>query len=238
MDNEQRKIDDLIESDIIHTLKSIGFPESPESWQQATPVIDSDGQTLRLLGHPVMERWEEPYMKKLAEIATSKATSLATGGGAVLELGFGLGMSAQFIQSYAPEHHVIIEMNQAIAEAARAFARQQSRRVTILDGTWQTIVPRLESESFQGILFDTYPLSEEEVDVIFYPFLEHAYRLLAPGGVLTYYSDEATWFSDDHLAALREVGFTKINGELVDVTPPPNCLYWRQATILAPIVEK
>lgn len=238
MDKEQRKIDQQIESDIIHTLKSIGFPESLESWQQATPMIDPDGQTLRLLGHPVMERWEEPYMKKLAEIVTSKASRLVAGGGAVLELGFGLGLSAQFIQSCAPKHHVIIEMNRAIAEAARAFAKQQSGRITILEGTWQEIVPGLESESFQGILFDTYPLSEEEVDVIFYPFLEHAYRLLAPGGVLTYYSDEATWFSDVHLAALREVGFTKIDGELVPVTPPQDCLYWRQSTILAPIVEK
>ncbi|MFN8003835.1 MAG: hypothetical protein U0X75_22805 [Acidobacteriota bacterium] len=134
MDKEQRKIDQQIESDIIHTLKSIGFPESLESWQQATPMIDPDGQTLRLLGHPVMERWEEPYMKKLAEIVTSKASRLVAGGGAVLELGFSLGLSAQFIQSCAPKHHVIIEMNRAIAEAARAFAKQQSGRITILEG--------------------------------------------------------------------------------------------------------
>ncbi len=147
-------------------------------------------------------------------------------------------MSAQFIQSHAPKHHIIIEMNRAIAESAHIFANRQSGQVTILEGIWQEIVPGLESESFQGILFDTYPLSEEEVDVIFYPFLEHAHRLLAPGGVLTYYSDEATWFSDEHLAALREVGFTKIDGELVPVTPPQDCLYWRQSTILAPIVEK
>lgn len=238
MDNQQRKIDRQIESDIILTLKSIGFPNSIVSWQQATPLIDPGGQTLRLLGHPVMERWEEPYMKKLAEIATSKAGGLAAGEDAVMELGFGLGISASFIQQHAPKHHVIIEMNHKIAEAAREFARQQHNRVTILEGTWQEIVPLLESESFHGILFDTYPLSDEEVDVIFYPFLEHAYRLLAPGGVLTYYSDEATWFSEEHLAALHEVGFSKINGELVQVTPPDDCLYWRQSTILAPIVEK
>ncbi|MDQ3012646.1 MAG: hypothetical protein M3X11_18295 [Acidobacteriota bacterium] len=72
----------------------------------------------------------------------------------------------------------------------------------------------------------------------FYPFLKHAYRLLAPGGVLAYFSDEATWFSDEHLAALREAGFNKINGELVQVAPPSDCLYWRQTTILAPMIEK
>lgn len=238
MDNEKRELDRQVESDIIKTLKGIGFPNSIDDWQQALPVVDPDGQTLRLLGHPVMERWEEPYMKRLAEIATSKATSLDAGGGAVIEIGFGLGISAGLIQKQAPEHHIIIEMNHTIAEAAREFARRQSNRVTILEGTWQEIVPLLKSQNTQGILFDTYPLSEEEVDVIFYPFLEHAYRLLAPGGVLTYFSDEATWFSDEHLAALHQVGFARISGELVPVTPPPDCLYWRQSTILAPIVEK
>ncbi|MGE0103371.1 MAG: class I SAM-dependent methyltransferase [Blastocatellales bacterium] len=240
MDNNQRKIDDLIESKIIDTLKSIGFPESVDSWQQAKPAVDPDGQTLRLLGHPVMEAWEEPYMKKLAEIATSKANVLTTdvGKGMVLELGFGLGLSAGFIQQNTPRQHVIIEMNHAIAETAREFARHQSNRVTILEGTWQEIVPLLESDSYQGILFDTYPLTEEEVDVIFYPFIQHAYRLLAPGGIFTYYSDEANWFSDEHLTALQEAGFSKINGELVSVTPPPDCLYWHQSTILAPRIEK
>jgi guanidinoacetate N-methyltransferase len=155
-----------------------------------------------------------------------------------LELGFGMGISAQFIQQHAPEHHVIIEMNKNIAEAARAFARAQAGKVTILEGTWQEIAPLLANTHFQGILFDTYAMTEADVFRTFYPFLQQAYRLLAPGGVLTYFSDEATWFSDEHLATLHHAGFSKINGELVQVTPPPDCLYWRQPTILAPIIEK
>jgi guanidinoacetate N-methyltransferase len=233
MIEEQREVDKKIESEIIHTLKGIGFPESLDSWRDSPAVIDPDGQTLRILGHPVMERWEEPYMKRLAEIATSNAK-----GGTILELGFGLGISAKFIQAGAPKHHVIIEMNKAIAESARLFANQQNSQVTILEGFWQDLVPQLASESFQGILFDTYPLSEEEVDTIFYPFLEHAYRLLAYGGVLTYYSDEPAWFSQKHLTALHDAGFTKINGSLCEISPPADCQYWKQSTILAPIIEK
>ncbi|MGH9800486.1 MAG: hypothetical protein ACRD82_08995 [Blastocatellia bacterium] len=79
--NTQNNSDSRIESDIIRTLNDIGFPSSQAAWRDALPVIDPDGQTLRLLGHPVMERWEEPYMKKLAEIATAKASGLVTGGG-------------------------------------------------------------------------------------------------------------------------------------------------------------
>lgn len=233
MDQTKCEIDRAIEADVIRTLNAIGFPASLDAWRESSAEINADRETLSMLGHPVMSGWEKPYMRKLAEIATSKARM-----GRVLELGFGLGISAGFIQDHAPAEHVIIEMNQQIAAMARQFAATQRSKVTILEGFWQDVVPTLISGSFQGILFDTYPLSEHEVDVIFYPFLEHAHRLLAPGGVLTYYSDEASWFSPDHLARLRDAGFTKIDGVLCAVMPPPDCEYWRQTTMLAPIVEK
>ncbi len=229
----QEQLDRQIEADIIDSLKEIGFPAELDAWRDATPVIDPSKKTLHLFGHPVMSGWEDPYMQKLADLATSRAKS-----GRVLELGFGMGISAAYIQQNAPQEHVIIEMNRTIANTAREFAASSQSKVTILEGMWQDIVPTLASESFHGILFDTYPLSEQEVDDIFHPFVEHAYRLLAPGGIFTYYSDEATWFGSEHLAILNQAGFTKINGELCQVPTPPDCEYWRQSTILAPIVEK
>jgi guanidinoacetate N-methyltransferase len=100
------------------------------------------------------------------------------------------------------------------------------------------VVPTLPSDSFDGILFDTYPLTEEEVDTIFHPFVPHAHRLLKPGGVLTYFSDEATDFSLDHQATLRAAGFARFRGQLCHISPPPDCEYWKLPTILAPVVEK
>jgi guanidinoacetate N-methyltransferase len=233
MNQRPSELDKEIESDIIKTLKNIGFPANQNEWRDSAAVIDESNRTLRIQGHPVMSGWEEPYMRKLAEIATASA-----GNGRVLELGYGLGISAGFIQQNAPAEHVIIEMNQEIASHGRQFASRQKGKVTILEGFWQDIVPQLETGSFQGILFDTYPLSEEEVDVIFYPFLEHAFRLLGSGGTLTYYSDEATWFSAEHEQALRDLGFSHIDGVLCEIVPPADCEYWRQTTILAPIVRK
>ena len=222
-----------IEQEIIRDLNNIGFPDDLSKWKSAPAIIDPDGTTLRILGHPVMEAWEKPYMRKLASIATSHAA-----GGRVLELGFGLGISACFIQSSKIAEHIIIEMNASIAEHARRFAAEKSQQVTIIEGLWQDITPRLETSSFQGILFDTYPMNEEEVDTIFYPFLEHAFRLLSPGGRLTYYSDESDGFSPYHLAALKGAGFHKIDGEVITISPPTDCRYWRQKTILAPIIER
>ena len=125
--------DRAIEKDIIHTLNQIGFPEEQADWKEAAPTRDPHKDTLHVLGHPVMSGWERPYMRALAEIATAK-------GGRVLELGFGLGLSASYIQEHHPDEHVIIEMNHAIAETDRhALAakadRFRARRRAGCDGT-------------------------------------------------------------------------------------------------------
>ena len=229
--------DDLaLRDDIIHTLKDIGYPADRSAFRDCPAVIEPDGRTLRLLGHPVMERWEEPYMAVLAEIAATRATQ---GGAArVLEVGFGLGLSAGYVSRHAPREHVVIECNRAVADLARRFAATSPHPVSVLEGFWEDVVPTLPDGGFDGILFDTYPLSDDEVDSIFHPFVPHAHRLLRPGGVFTYYSDEAHGFDADHLAVLHASGFTKISGRVCRVAPPPGCEYWRQDTILAPVVEK
>ena len=138
-------LDKMILADINRTLKDIGFPKTRDPWRESPAVIDPEGQTLRILGHPVMERWEESYMKKLAEIATSKAWD-----GRVLEVGFGLGISAGFIQMIAPREHIIIEANKSLAESARRFASQRQCKVSILEGFWRTSSPSWGMRVFKG----------------------------------------------------------------------------------------
>ncbi len=213
--------------------KEIGFPEDRRAFRTCEPVFDQAQQTLKVYGQPVMERWEEPYMAMLAEIATRR-------GGRVLEVGFGMGISAGFIQHHSPSEHVIIEANAAIARMAREFAAQHAprNRITVLEGFWEEVVPGLPGGSFDGILFDTYPLSEEEQVSLHASFIPHAYRLLKPGGLFTFYSDEPSELSSDALAALRSSGFTKIRWQLCQVSPPPDCEYYSHETIVAPIIEK
>jgi len=64
--------------------------------------------------------------------------------------------------------------------------------------------------------------------------------LLKPGGIFTYYSDEAKKFSKQHLEKLQEAGFTleNINYEVCEVNPPKNCEYWTEKTMIAPIIRK
>lgn len=56
---------------LFHTLKQIEFPEEQADWKEAAPILDPHKDTLHVLGHPVMSGWERPYMRALAEIATT-----------------------------------------------------------------------------------------------------------------------------------------------------------------------
>jgi len=218
--------------DATHKLRmAIGFRAAKEEWKKANAHFTT--HALRILGHPVMEDWETPYMRELARIASSR-------GGTVLEVGFGMGISAQFIQQSKIKHHIIIEMNANVAERARAFAKRAKHPVSVLEGLWEEVIETIPDNSLDGILFDTYPLSEPEIHKNHFFFFKSAYKKLKPGGVFTYYSDEMRTLHPRHLAKLLEAGFKKrgIDSVVVSIHPPENCEYWKSNTILAPIVVK
>jgi len=204
-----------------------------EHWGQAPAVYDE--HTLKILGHEVMEDWEQPYMERLGAVATQN-------GGAVLELGYGMGISAAVIQSRDIDSHTIIEahpdvITKCVVDNRAAFSEG---RMHLFTGFWQDVTPMMASEKFDGILFDTYPIKEEEMIGPHMFFFDEAHRLLKPGGVLTYYSDEATHLKDAHVERLVNAGFDKkgIDFEVCDVVPPKDCEYWKDTTIVVPIVRK
>lgn len=211
------------------TRLHIGFDGLKKRWGTAEASFTDD--TLVICGHPVMERWEEDYMQDLAAIATMN-------GGRVLEVGFGMGISAEFIQKHDIGEHVVIEANKDVLERARQFAAEARHPVRLLCGFWEDVVPALEAGSFDGILFDTYPLAPGEVHRNHFAFFAAAHRLLKPGGVLTYYSDEISEFSPEHIACLKSAGFDRIETRTCEVAPPPDCKYWTSKTILSPIIIK
>jgi guanidinoacetate N-methyltransferase len=226
--DEQRRRDELQ-----GMYGEVGF-HPRQDWKNAPAVFDE--HTLRILDHPVMEDWEAPYMERLAEIATRAAGERLT----VLEIGFGLGLSAGYIAAnQRVERHTIIEANRDVAGRARGFAGGWDGRVTVLEGLWEEVIDQVPDGSCDGILFDAYPLDESEVQNQVH-FARTAHRKLRAGGYFTYFSDEASGFRPEHIKALIAAGFSEqdISHEIVPVSPPPDCQYWKSDTIMAPIVVK
>lgn len=207
-----------------HPLNKLKFLDDKAQWQnEAIQITDRD---LTIAGHPVMERWEAPYMKKLAEIASANK-------GRVLEVGFGLGISSQFIQENGIAEHHIIEANKFVYETLLSFAESAKAQVFPYFGFWEDISGGFPDAYFDGILFDTYPIVEKELHDARFAFFREAHRLLGPGGIFTHYSGEVE-FTPEYVSYISNAGFTGWEGELIDIHPPENCQYWDETKILAP----
>lgn len=126
-----------------------------------------------------MEQWEQPYMAKLAEVACRN-------GGRVLEVGFGLGLSATAIQSHDIEEHIIIEANEGVIARGQEWAKEQPHKVTFIKGLWQDVVASLPDDSLDGVLYDTYPLNKEEQHDHQFKFIKEVFAKVKKTGVLTY----------------------------------------------------
>ncbi len=200
-----------------------------------------DGTQLQIKGQQVMQDWESPLMEEMARVVTE-------GGGDVLEVGFGMGISATFIQEHGSRSgirsHTIIECNKdVIAQFERWRARYPDRDIRLIRGKWQEVTDQLGL--YDGVFFDTYHNDEKEfVDHILeeVTFAEHffptAAACLRPGGVFTYYSNEIDTFSRRHqrrvLEHFRSLTLSVVRG----LQPPPDCNYWWADSMVVPRAVK
>ena len=93
----------------------------------------------------VMMDWEAPIMEKSAEyICESK--------GDILEIGFGMGICSDYIQSQEVNSHTIVEIHPQVIEKLKIWAEDKSN-VTIIEGDW---LSSKISDKYDGIFLDTF----------------------------------------------------------------------------------
>jgi guanidinoacetate N-methyltransferase len=203
------------------------YPMTADAWStMEVRVTDSE---LTIGGWQVMQTWEEPLMDVLASEVTTR-------GGDILEVGFGLGISAGQIIEKGCQSYTVIEAHPEIAENARKWGARQAVPVEVIEGTWQAVTPTLDRH-FDGILFDTFPLTPEERGRNHFAFIPIAPRLLREGGMLVHYSDETVDFRMEHLRLLLE-SFNEVRLIRVDgLEPPPDCEYWSSSQMIIPVAR-
>ena len=92
----------------------------------------------------VMMDWEHPIMSASAAYVTQ-------GGGDILEIGFGMGISAGYIQSHSISSHTIIENHPQIIEKLETWANGKSN-VNIISQSWSDVTGSLST--YDGIFYD------------------------------------------------------------------------------------
>ena len=97
------------------------------------------------LDKEIMMDWEHPAMSASAAYVTE-------GGGDILEIGFGMGISAGYIQSHSISSHTIIENHPQIISKSREWASSKSN-VNIISQSWADVTGSLGR--YDGIFYDT-----------------------------------------------------------------------------------
>lgn len=192
------------------------YPQGKEQWRNLPMKLTDD----RLLvgEFQVMQRWEEPLMLAMAREAMRD-------GGDILEIGFGMGISAGMVMELGPKSYTVIEAHPEVAARAREWGADQPAPVTVHEGFFQDVAHELP-ERFDGVLFDPYPITKDEWWDFHLNFAPTAKRLLRPGGTFVYFTGQTSRFSEEHAETLLElfddVHLFRVN----DLEPPEDCDYW------------
>ncbi|XP_010530510.1 PREDICTED: protein arginine N-methyltransferase 2 [Tarenaya hassleriana] len=123
----------------------------------------------------VMMAWEKPLME-------AHAKAVCSGGGHVLNVGFGMGLVDTAIQQYKPTSHTIIEAHPEVYKRMLQTGWGEKENVKIIFGRWQDVLPQLES--YDGVFFDTYGEYYEDLR----EFHQHLPKLLKPGGIYSFFN--------------------------------------------------
>jgi len=138
----------------------------------------------------------------------ASADYVCEGGGDILEIGFGMGISAGYIQANSISSHTIVENHPQIIEKAKAWAADKPN-VTIVEGDWYEVKDSLAT--YDGVFYDTWGDDHTK------HFVSELPSLVKPGA-------RATWWNS--YTDIDDVFFTLGTVyQAISVTPPSNVYF-------------
>lgn len=194
-------------------------------------LMDSDSKA-------VMMAWEKPLME-------AHAKAVCSGGGHILNIGFGMGLVDTAIQQYAPVTHTIVEAHPEVYKRMLRTGWGDKDNVKIIFGRWQDVLSQLES--YDGIFFDTYGEYYEDLR----EFHQHLPILLKPGGIYSFFNGLCGGNAFFHVVYCHLVSLELENlGYSTQLIPLPvkDCLgeevwegvkhkYWQLDTYFLPVCQ-
>ena len=157
----------------------------------------------------VMMDWEDSLM-------SASAAYVCEGGGDILEIGFGMGISAGYMHSHSINSHTIIENHPQIITKAQEWALGKSN-VTIITGSWYDIKDSLST--YDGLFYDTFD------DNDWAEFSSSLSTLVKQGGVATWWNNNT---NESNYYNIPNVTYTQYS-----VNPPSNS-YFNNTTYYLP----
>ena len=160
--------------------------------------------------YEVMMDWEDLLM-------SASAAYVCQNGGDILEIGFGMGISANYIQSHSINSHTICENHPQIISLALEWAENKPN-VTIVTSSWYDVKDTVGT--FDGIFYDTFG-DDHQGDF--------------SSSLLTLCNDNAiaTWFNAINLSSSRDEEYPNVPYDTYSVSPTSN-FYFNESTYYLP----
>tara|TARA_Y100001938_G_scaffold131837_1_gene189411 strand:- start:1756 stop:2316 length:561 start_codon:yes stop_codon:yes gene_type:complete len=149
----------------------------------------------------VMMDWEDSIMKVSADY-------VCRNGGDILEIGFGMGISANYIQANDINSHTIVENHPQIIERLKIWA-QDKPNVIIVEGDWYQMKNLLST--YDGVFYDTY--GEDN----WTKFSDEIFSLVKPGAKVTWWNNEPSVNSIQNIDG--------VDYESINIDPPSNSYF-------------
>ena len=156
-----------------------------------------DNKIVDETGVEVMMDWESSIMEKSAEFICHNK-------GDILEIGFGMGICANYIQAQGVNSHTIVEIHPTIFDKLEVWADGKSN-VTIIKGDWHTVS---ELGTYDGIFLDTF--GDEKLS----EFKDFALSKIKDGGKITYWNNNENEYNP--------YSFESVSYEQISVSPDEN----------------